>query len=150
MPLKNFGSILNFAAELEASDRAFYLAASVNSSCAENKTLFEEFAVDEKKNEKTMLRTRREHVTEMILEPIHDFSREPFLTDKAGVETMTLEQVLAKAAEIEEKAQRFYAKAAEKLSALPEVGRTLARTARRRAAHRARLEEVIKGGQASI
>jgi len=30
MPLKNFGSILNFAAELEAVDHAFYKAAAAN------------------------------------------------------------------------------------------------------------------------
>jgi rubrerythrin len=142
MSLQNFGSILNFAAELESADQAFYLAAAANPACAEFKGMFEEFAADEKKNEKTILRVRRENVTEMILEPIYDFTKEPFVTDREGAETMSLEQVLSRALEIEDKARRFYTQAAEKINALPEVSRALARTAKRREAHKKRLQSL--------
>lgn len=139
MELQNFGSILSFAAGLEAGDLAFYEAAAANPACAEHESMLAEFAADEKKNEKTMLRVRRENVTEMILEPITGFSGEPFLANREGVDGMTADQTLAKALELEEKAERFYRQAAERMRALPEVSRALIRIARLRSAHRERL-----------
>lgn len=142
MPLKNFGSILNFAAELEAADHAFYQAAATNPNSAGHKEVLEGLAAEKKKNEKLMLRACRESVCEMILEPIVDFTREPFLSDREGAETMTWEQALEKAIHLEAKAFQFYTEAAEKIRALPEVSRTLTRTGARRAADKKRLEEL--------
>ncbi|MGB5985377.1 MAG: ferritin-like domain-containing protein, partial [Desulfobacterales bacterium] len=87
MPLVNFGSILNFAEELETQDAEYYTYAASNPSAAGHEALFTQFAADAKKNVKTIQRTRRENVTEMILEPIQDFTRTPFqceLADAAG------------------------------------------------------------------
>jgi rubrerythrin len=131
-----------FAAELEVDDLAFYEAAAANPACAQHKGLFEQFAADMKKNEQLMRRTCRESVCEMILEPIVDFTRGPFLSERHGVQTMTWDQVLAKALELETKAERFYTEAALKTNALPEVSRALARTATRRADHRKQLESL--------
>ena len=139
MPLKNFGSILNFAAELEADDQAFYSAAALSGACSKYRAELEDFASAGKKNEKEMLRTCRESVCEMILEPIVDFTRTPFLSDRGGVENMSLEEVLSKALELETKAINFYTEGAEKIRALPEVSRALARTAKRRQANKERL-----------
>lgn len=146
MELKNFGSIMGFAAELEAADKAFYEAAATNPACAEIKDLLEAFAKDEIKNEKNMLRARREHVTEMVLEPIIDFASEPFVSDRQGTPDMNLEQVLARALELEEKAQRFYNQASEKTKGLAEISRVLAKTGEKRAAHRAQLEALSRAG----
>ena len=44
MPLENFGSILNFAEELEQQDNEFFTAAAGNPACAEYKAVFEQFA----------------------------------------------------------------------------------------------------------
>jgi hypothetical protein len=78
MPLENFGSILNFAEELELQDLGFYKTLVDNPACADHKPMFEAFAAAIDKNVKTVQRTRRENVTEMILEPIRDFIRAPF------------------------------------------------------------------------
>jgi rubrerythrin len=139
MPLENFGSILSFAAEMESLDHAYYSSAARNPSCTEYKEIFEQFATDEKKNEQTVLRTRRENVTEMILEPIRNFTRDPFVTDREGAETMSLANVLDTAGKIEERAENFYTQAADKVRALPEVSRALKILARKRAAHKERL-----------
>jgi rubrerythrin len=144
MELQNFGSILNFAVELEAADRAFYYSAAENPACLTYKDFFEGLARDEERNEQAMLRTRRENVTEMILEPISDFSRTPFLTNREGVIGMSLSQVLVLALEIEDKAERFYLQAAEKLKALPEASRVLSRTAAKRAQHKKQLEALSR------
>ena len=142
MPLKNFGSILNFAAELEAADHDFYKAAVANPASGPHNTILEDLAAEKKKNEKLMLRVCRESVCEMILEPIVDFTRKPFLSDRAGAESMTWKQLRDKALALEDKALEFYTEAAEKIRALPEVSRALARTATRRAADKQRLEEL--------
>ena len=146
MELSNFGSIMGFAAELEGADKEFYEAAAASPACAAYKDLMEAFAKDEKKNEKNMLRARREHVTEMVLEPITDFTSEPYETDREFTLDMDLAQIMARALEIEEKAQSFYTQAAEKTKGLAEISRVLAKTGKKRAAHKARLEEISKPG----
>ena len=135
MPLENFGSILNFAEELENQDQAFYRAAAANPTCTEFIELFERFAADAAKNVKTVQRTRRENVTEMILEPIRDFRREPFMVHYDDVDSMSPEQVLAAAKRLEERAERYYTEAAEKIKALPEVARALKSIGKKRRAH---------------
>jgi rubrerythrin len=140
MELQNFGSIFNFAVELEAADRIFYRNAAENPACIKHKAFFEGFARDEEKNEQVMLRTRRENVTEMILEPISDFSRTPFLANREGVGGMSLSAVITLSLDLENKAERFYIQAAEKLKALPEASRVLIRTAAKRAQHKMQLE----------
>jgi hypothetical protein len=66
----NFGSILNFAEELENQDQQFYAAAAQNPACAAYRTLFAELGADAARNLTTVQRIRRENVTEMILEPV--------------------------------------------------------------------------------
>jgi len=144
MDLRNFGSILKFAVELEAADQAFYKAVATNPACVEHKALFEELALQAKKNEQVMLRTRRENVTEMLLEPIYGFSSETFLTDREGAGKLNPGQVVELARELEDKAEGFYTQAAQKIQALREVSRALARTATRRAANKARLAALNK------
>jgi rubrerythrin len=146
MELTNFGSIMSFAAELEGADRAFYEAAAASPACGACKDVMEAFARNEEKNEKNMLRARREHVTEMVLEPITDFNGEPFISDREITPQMSLEQIMARALALEEKAQNFYSQAAEKTKGLAEISRVLSKTGKKRAAHKARLEEIFKLG----
>ena len=142
MPLENFGSILNFAEELERQDETFYAAAANNPACAEQKALFEQFAADAKKNIKTIQRTRRENVTEMILEPIKDFVRAPFCEQCEGAATMNASEALEAAGTLEERAERYYTEAAVKIKALPEVARALKTVGKKHTAHLRKLTEV--------
>ncbi len=142
MPLENFGSILNFAEDLETQNRDFFSAAAANPACAGVKELFEKFAADGQKNIAAAQRTRRENVTEMILEPIHDFTRAPFCEECGGAGSMNKDQVLAAARRLEERAQRYYTEAAEKIKALPEVSRSLKILAKNHTAHLKALAEL--------
>jgi len=144
MPLKNFGSILNFAAELETADYDFYKTAAENPAGAKHKAILESLAEEKKKNEELMLRTCRESVCEMILEPIVDFTRAAFISDRAGAGKMNWDLLLSKALQLETTAHKFYVEAAEKIQALPEVSRALSRTAKRRAADKEKLQELSK------
>ena len=142
MPLINFGSILNFAEELETRDKDFYAAAGRNPNCAEHRDLFEQFARDAKKNIQTVQRTRRENVSEMILEQITGFNRAPFCETWEGADTMSAQQALETGRRLEESAERYYREAAEKLKALSEVSRALKILGKKRTAHLKKLVEI--------
>jgi rubrerythrin len=139
MPLENFGSILNFAEELESQDHEFYEAVAGNPACRDHKQMFEQFAANAKKNVKTAQRTRRENVTEMILEPIKDFVRAPFCEECTAADSMSAEDALAAARRLEERAVNYYTRAAEKIKALPEVSRALKTMGKKHNAQREKL-----------
>ena len=142
MPLENFGSILNFAEELEWQDLGFYKTLAENPACAEYKQLFEEFAAAIDKNVKNVQRTRRENVTEMILEPIKDFIRAPFCEECVGIDKMNAAEALDAARRLEDRADRYYTEAAVKIKALPEVARALKLLGKKHSAHIAKLNQM--------
>jgi rubrerythrin len=139
MPLQNFGSILNFAEELESQDQQFYEAAAGNPSCGAYRELFAQLAAEAGKNAKTVQRIRRENVTEMILEPVHDFTRAPFCEACEGAAVKNAADVLATAQRLEARAERYYAEAAAKIKALTEVSRALKTLGKNRKARAAKL-----------
>jgi hypothetical protein len=139
MPLQNFGSILNFAEEIESLDRQFYAAAGGNPACAGHKALFAQLEAEAARNVTNVQRIRRENVTEMILEPVKDFVRAPFCEACEGAAVMAPDQVLAAARRLESRAERYYAEASGKLKALTEVSRALKLLGKARAARLAKL-----------
>lgn len=142
MPLENFGSILNFAEELELQDLGFYKTLVDNPACKDHKPLFEAFAATIDKNVKTVQRTRRENVTEMILEPIKDFIRAPFCEECVGADKMDAAEALDAANRLEKRAVRYYTEAAVKIKAQPEVARALKLIGKKHSAHLAKLGEI--------
>ncbi len=142
MLLLNFGSILNFAEEIETQDKAFYEALTAEPTCSEYQSMFEQFAKDAEKNIKTAQRTRRENVTEMILEGIQNFSREPFLVTCKEPGTLKEEEALSYARSLEERAECYYQAAADKMKAQPEVSRALKLMGKKRTDHLRKLEEI--------
>jgi hypothetical protein len=142
MPLENFGSILNFAEEIESQDQEFYEIAAGNPACSGYKSMFEQFAADAKKNVKTVQRTRRENVTEMILEPIKGFVRAPFCEVCETAPDMSADEALATARRLEDRAVRYYTEAAQKIKALPEVARALKLIGKKHTAHVASLADL--------
>ncbi|MDJ0986637.1 MAG: ferritin-like domain-containing protein [Desulfobacterales bacterium] len=142
MPLENFGSILNFAEELELQDLGFYKILVDNPACAEHKAMFQSFAATIDKNVKNVQRTRRENVTEMILEPIKDFIRTPFCEECVGVDKMNAAEALDAARRLEDRAVRYYTEAASKIKAQPEVARALKLLGKKHSAHLTKLGEI--------
>lgn len=142
MPLQNFGSILNFAEDLERQDQAFYAAAAENSGCAAYRALFSELGADAARNVATVQRIRRENVTEMILEPVQDFTRDSFCEACEEAASMSAAEALETATRLEARADRYYGEAGEKMKALPEVARALKGLGKNRKSHIARLMNV--------
>ena len=141
MPLNNFGSICNFAEAMENLIMTFYESAAANPACAEAADRYRQYAKDSRKHVQTLQRTRRENVTEMILEPIQDFYRAPFTLEYADPADRTSEEVHADARRLEETAEAFYQTAMEKIRALPEVARALKTIGKKHTAHCRQLAE---------
>ena len=125
MPLVNFGSILSFAEELEKQELSFYSDAALNEACLAYSELFSGFAQEAQRNIKTIQRTRRENVTEMILENIQGFTRDPYCLECGPAAEMDAAEVLETARKLEERSARYYTDAADKLKAQREVARAL-------------------------
>jgi len=139
MPLENFGSILNFAEEIETQDEEFYSLAAANPACSNYQQLFAELGADAARNIATVQRIRRENVTEMILEAVQDFKRASFCEACAAAAEMSAAEALETATRLEARADRYYSEAAEKLKALTEVARALKTLGKIRKAHIAKL-----------
>jgi len=139
MPLTSFGSILTFAEEFEIQDMAFYSGAVNNPDCDRFKSLVELFIKECKKYIVIIQRTRRENVTEMILEPIQDFVRAPFLIKEKDARGMSEAEVLETIKTIEQRSVDYYSTASKKMKSLPEVANALKLLAKK---HTARLKKV--------
>ncbi len=139
MPLTSFGSILTFAEEIEIQDRAFYSEVAGNPENTEILPLMEQFIKEGKKNISIIQRTRRENVTEMILEPISDFVRAPFCIEKQNGQDMDKDTVLEFVKEIEQRSLDYYTQASVKMKALPEVSNALRLLAKK---HTARIKKI--------
>ena len=142
MPLQNFGSILNFAEDLERLDQEFYAAAAANPNCDAYRALFSELGDEAARNIATVQRIRRENVTEMILESVQDFTRDSFCELCEEAAAMSAAEALETATRLEARADRYYSEAAEKIKALPEVARALKVLGKNRKGHIARLMNV--------
>jgi hypothetical protein len=142
MPITSFGGLLNFAEKMEQQDMAFYLSVATNPEMKDLFDLFQEFAKDGKKNIAHILRTRRENVTEMILEPISDFFREPFVLEAGDDKNMGRAQILDYSQKMEARAIAYYTEGAVKIKALPEVSQALKVAGKKRIAHTKKLSSL--------
>ena len=142
MPLTNFGAILNFAETVEQDDMVFYRQASENPTAGPHQELFETFAKEGKKHLSLVQRTRRENVTEMILEPIRDFVRDSYQLRVENADGLDSPAILTAAVAMERRAIRYYSDAAEKIRALPEVSRALKTLAKKRAQRLGQVENL--------
>ena len=125
MPLSNFGAVLNFAETIEREDMGFYRHAAKHPLAGAHQELFERLSAEGQKNVALVQRTRRENVTEMILEPIRGFFRDSYAVALTDGQHMDGPALLSTAAALENRAIRYYRDAAEKIRALPEVSRAM-------------------------
>ena len=132
MPLTNFGAILNFAEQVEREDMDFYTRAAEAAMGDLDRDRYQAFAREGKKNLALVQRTRRENVTEMILEPIRDFERGPYQVAGEAGPGAAPEEIRDSAVSRERRAVGYYTDAAAKIRALPEVSRALKTLAKKR------------------
>ncbi|MFW9805521.1 MAG: hypothetical protein ACFFFK_02170 [Candidatus Thorarchaeota archaeon] len=121
MELGTTGAILSFALERESEIGAFYSKYTTQVEGSSLKDAFESIQRAQKKRERLLTRFRRENVTEMILEPIHDFESDSYELDLTNADTVNDVALQKVAIMIEESSQAFFLKASEKTTFLPEV-----------------------------
>ncbi len=139
MPIINFGGLLNFAEAMEKQDMEFYLSIASNPEMSDLSDLFQGFAKDGKKNIAHIQRTRRENITEMILEGITGFFRKPFVLEVKDDKEMGRAQILKYVDKMEARAIAYYTEGAKKIKALPEVSMALKVAGKKRMAHTQKL-----------
>jgi len=139
MGLTTFGAIMGFAAEMAGKTEGVYKTFASRSKTQTLKEVFQGLAEEEVKNHALMVKTRRENVTEMILEPVTGLQQEDYEID-LKVEEVTEDAGLLKAAlMLEERQKKFFRDASSKVS-LPEVARIFRKVAQKKEENLARLQ----------
>lgn len=131
MALTTFGAIMGFAVEMIGRSMDIYRTAVEKVKDPVLKEKLQALLEEGKKNSSLMEQTRRENVTEMILEPIAGLQREDYEIDLkisgASEDSDLLKVVLS----LEENEKRFFHDSSEKVP-LPEVSRIFRKIARKK------------------
>jgi rubrerythrin len=126
--------------ELEEKSEGFYKAAA-KVATGDATSLFEELAGDVKKRMRRVEKSKRENITEMILEPITDFDSDDYSPDVEVPAGASVKELVKKAVAFEQVAVDFYTTASEKI-ATKEVARTLGKLAKENARRKERLQKL--------
>jgi hypothetical protein len=123
MALTTFGAIMGFAAEMLRRTGEVYQVAVNKAQSPALREVLQGLLTEEGKNQSLMEKTRRENVTEMILEPISGLRQEDYEIEMGISDQAADSDLLRIALTLEEKERKFFADASAKVS-LPEVART--------------------------
>lgn len=131
MALSTFGAIMGFASEMIGSALDIYKIAIGKAIDPNLKETLQALLKEEEKNYSLMEQTRRENVTEMILEPITGLRQEDYEMDvKLSDHTKDVD-LLKVALALEEKEKKFFIDSSAKVP-LPEVARIFRRITQRK------------------
>lgn len=142
MSLKNFGGVLDFAIELESSDASFLQEAISNVKSIDNIDLLQRFIQENKKNIKLLTRARQENVTEMILESISGLDAEQYQISKVDPKNLEETGLIDRIKKLEERAERFYQEAAEKIKPVSDAAGTFEKLAKKRRKRKQEIESL--------
>ena len=120
MALSTFGAIMGFASERFRHTEDFYRSAVDKARDPVLKEILQALSNEERKNFSLMEQTRRENVTEMVLEPISGLQQEDYEVDLKSPEQAKDEDLLKMTLIIEEKERKFFDDSSKKIP-LPEV-----------------------------
>jgi rubrerythrin len=139
--LGTFGAILTFALEFEGAATDFFAAAAGTAKADDVKEVFDDLTKAGQKRLKTLERTRRENVAEMILEPIADFCSEDYPCDASVTAGAGDGDLVKQAVQLEGTAVAYYREASDKVS-VAEVARILSKMAKQHLEQKEMLEEL--------
>jgi len=122
MALTTFGAIMGFAADIVGETEETYKALVQKAKAPAFKETLQILLGEEKKNRSLMEKTRRENVTEMILEPITGLRQDDYEVSLTVQDRMEDADLLKAALLLEEREKKFFQDASLKVS-LPEVAR---------------------------
>ncbi len=122
MALTTFGAIMGFAAGMVKEAEETYKALAEKAKDSGLKEVLEALSVEEGKNHALMVKTRRENVTEMILEPVSGLDQGDYELELKGLDTGEDTGILRAALALEERGKKFFYEASAKVP-LPEVAK---------------------------
>jgi rubrerythrin len=122
MALTTFGAIMGFATEITGQAGEVYNTLAQKAKDPGLREVLRVLSTEEGKNHSLMERTRRENVTEMILEPITGLHQEDYGIDLRVVDPMEDADLLRAALILEEREKKFFSDVSIKVP-LPEVAR---------------------------
>jgi len=131
MELGTFGAVMAFASQAVTQSAEFYETARERAKGPELKDVLKSLQDGANRDRATMEQTRRENVTEMILEPIAGLRREEYEVRLSEVAPEADAEILKTALLLEERDQRWFRDSSAKLP-LPEVARLFRKVARRK------------------
>ena len=140
MPLTTFGAIMGFAAEISAKAAETYKALVQKAKNSTYQEVLQSLSVEEGKNYALMGKTRRENVTEMILEPVAGLHQEDYEINLKVGDQMEDADLLQAACILEERGKKFFRDASSKVP-LPEVARIFRKIAQKKEDNLAKLQE---------
>ncbi len=139
MALSTFGAIMGFSAKMVQQTETFY---KMMVQKAKDPIFSEAFRIllqEEGKNYSLMEKTRRENVTEMILEPIAGLHEGDYEIEMERVDQTKDVDLLKMALILEERERRFFSEVSGKVP-LPEVGRIFRKIAEKKERSLAKLK----------
>jgi hypothetical protein len=149
MTLTTFGAIMSFALERVGYSVNIYKSMVQKAKDSVLKETLQLLLDEEIRNYALMEQTRRENVTEMILEPITGLQQEDYRIEVTLSDQPKDVDLLKVAIVLEEKEQNFFNDSSAKVP-LPEVARTFRRIAQKKEKNLAKLkafglDQLLKG-----
>ena len=141
MSLGTFGAVMGFASEMVRRSMQFYRSGVEKAKDPILKEALQLLCQEESRNCSLLEQTRRENVTEMILEPITGLKPEDYEM-AIGLSPDGGDEELFKAALVmEERERRFFQDSSQKIP-LPEVARVFRKAARKKEENLAKLKSL--------
>ncbi len=131
MALTTFGAIMGFAGEITGRTADAYQTMVQKAKDRGLREILQTLSVEGGKSHSLMEKTRRENVTEMILEPITGLQQEDYEIVPMVTEQMGDADLLKVALAFEEREKKFFSEASSKVP-LPEVARVFRKLAQKK------------------
>ena len=131
MALTTFGAIMGFAAEIIGKTGEIYKTLAQKSKDLALREVLQALSIDEGKSHSLMEKTRRENVTEMILEPITGLHQEDYEIDLKVTDPMGDADLFKAALAFEERERKFFSDVSSKVP-FPEVARIFRKMAQKK------------------
>jgi hypothetical protein len=141
MALTTFGAIMGFAAEITGQTGEIYKTLAQKAKDPGLGEILQALSVEGGKSQSLMEKTRRENVTEMILEPITGLHQEDYGIDLKVVDPVEDADLLRAVLILEEREKKFFNDVSIKVP-LPEVARIFRKMAQKKQENLAKLQSL--------
>jgi len=145
MTLSTFGAIIGFAAEIIEETKLFCNDMIEKVKNPQLKEAIQHLIKEAEKNYSLMEKTRRENVTEMILEPITGFEKEDYVVNLDGLSKKDDDDLIRMLLLLLEREKCFFEDASTKVS-LPEVAGIFRKMSRKKEETLHRLNDLKGNG----